>query len=75
MEQAKGLSCPAGRAFFAVAQRSKGNLGAQPLRTREGPWLGMVVGECVMCNDGLLRVWVVSGTTVLSFEGAHKRTA
>ena len=29
----------------------------------------------VMCGNSLLRVWIVCGTTVLSFEGAQKRIA
>jgi len=35
LAQAKGWFCPAGRAFFAISQRSKRNTGAAPLCTRK----------------------------------------
>ena len=64
---------PDGLSFCFVKKKQKDDLVAAPLRTRQGPWQGLVEGGSMVTNEHLLRVWVVRGTTVLSFECAHKR--
>ena len=66
---------PDGLSFCFVKKKQKDDLGAAPLRTRKGLWLGLVVGGSVVCSGNLLRVWIVCGATVLSFECAQKLPA
>ena len=42
-----GFVLPDGLSFCFVKKKQKDDLWAAPLRTRQGPWLGMVIGGSV----------------------------